>query len=658
MEFMHYFNNGKYDKVAKEIKRNPELLQELKKELDKGDKESLRRGLLVLKRLDNEIVKNFLYYVFLGLDSGNRFISKEAEFIIKKLVGKEVVEEAIVESYKYIDDRVLYYLIEHIDNPLYKKIILKYTNCDSLDKAILKIIDRKVLEILSENIYKNKCIVDILLKIVDKLGDEEKKILKEHLSPIILGKWDKNTYKKTKKLFYKLNVNYNLSEDCIINLLKNYKREALNLIVRENIRLSDECYSKILKTLLYSDEELQFIGVKLISLMDDSKKKVDFLFKFLSHGNGKAKTAAINELKKIIKTNKELADYIENKAICNIKIMNMSVKISSLRLLKEYSKKEYLDFLINEHKKIKNKIYQLDREKFKGGFRHLLFIEEEIRKCKIALNIIESIIAEICLKNRIHYKDLKIAEKLGYEFYKTIEIIGSKDLSLIDFDEFLEDVKKYCLITHLTEIIKNKYKNLDEEKAKKVIEIVENLNIHGDIYDANKIIIYALLGKKDKLGEILKLANNYQTYLAFIFAVKHFLKNKLLSDEEIKLLIPKIAEMLYNKRLRKEALKFFEEFPSKIAFPILISENIDDAVDVITKIILTYPELIYSLKERLYSNRRMVLKVLYNLSKYKREMLEDFIYILIILYNSSTYEERKLIKDIIKNVKPEYIKFL
>lgn len=54
---------------------------------------------MVLKRLDNEVIERYLYYILLNLNE-KRIIAKEAEEILKKITNKESVEEAILEIAK------------------------------------------------------------------------------------------------------------------------------------------------------------------------------------------------------------------------------------------------------------------------------------------------------------------------------------------------------------------------------------------------------------------------------------------------------------------------------------------------------------------------------------------------------------------------------
>ena len=239
----------------------------------------------------------------------------------------------------------------------------------------------------------------------------------------------------------------------------------------------------------------------------------------VGYGYGKAKTSAIRELKKIAKNNEDLREFIENKALMYAKKMNLSLKISSLRILKEFAKREHLMFLINEHKRLKELIYKLDEEKFMGGFRHMLMIEEEIRKCRVAMGLIEEIVAEICVKYDIHYSSLRISEKLGYEFYRTIELIGAKNLNLIDIYEFLEDVKRNGgLIVHLAGIVSNN--KINDDLAKEILEVIEKVDMEDkDLLNANKIMIYASLNRVDKIGEIINMADGYYSKLAFINAL-------------------------------------------------------------------------------------------------------------------------------------------
>ncbi|ACV25097.1 hypothetical protein [Methanocaldococcus fervens] len=668
-EFLRYLRQGKYDKLSKLINSNPDILKFLDELFISNKKDDIRRALLVLKRLDKKIIGRYLFYVLLALNE-RRIIAKEAEDVLKKLSNKEKVDDAIIEiSKRDLDEKVVYLFLKNMKyENVFFKAILEYTKTKNIYdgiKVLLKKYNSDILKILANKLYskekdERELVVDILLNIVDSLDENQKDILKSFLNLTLLGDEDKRLYKKFKQLFGKLNIKVELSDEELKYLLKSHGKNILNVILREEVKIPSDFYDKeFLKEFLYKgNEEKQFVGVKLISLKKDSKTKVDLLFKFLNYGYGKAKTSAIRELKKIAKNNKDLREYIENKAFIYARKMNLGLKISSLRILKEFAKKEYLEFLINEHKRLKNLIYKLEEEKFMGGFRHMLMMEEEIRKCNVAMGIIEEIIAEICLKYNIHYNDLKIAEKIGYEFYKTIELIGAKNLNLIDIYELLDDIERNGeLIVHLTEIVINN--KISDDLAEKILEITEKADMEDkDLLNANKIMIYASLNRVDKIGEIINLAVGYYSKLAFINAIKKFIDEKLLDKEKINLLIPKIAEMIFaTKKLRLMALEFFKEHPNELVIPILINEigsykgEEKLMVDVISNVIFKYPNSIHSIGNLLNTDKRkLCLKIFYKVSQKMPELLEDYIYLLAGIYNSADNEDKKLIKKILKNI--------
>ncbi|AIJ05293.1 hypothetical protein JH146_0443 [Methanocaldococcus bathoardescens] len=673
-EFLKYLRQGKYDKLSKLINSHPDILSFLDELLTSNKKDDVRRALLVLKRLDSKIIERYLFYVILALNE-RKIIAKEAEEILKKISNKENIEEAIIEiAKKDLDKDIIYLFLQNMKyNNVFFRAILEYTKTKNIDEGIKVLLknynSEEILKILANKLYSQKkdekeLAVDILLNIVDSLDNKQKDILKSYLNLTLLGDENKKLYKKFKQLFKKLNIQVEFSNEQIKSLLKSHGKNALNIILRENIKLPANFYDReFLKEFLYTgNEEEQFVGVKLISLKQDSKNKVDLLFKFLNYGYGKAKTSAIRELKKIAQNNKDLRDYIENKALMYAKKMNLGLKISSLRILKEFAKREHLEFLINEHKRLKELIYKLDEEKFMGGFRHLLMMEEEIRKCSVAMRLIEEIVAEICVKYDIHYNELKIAEKLGYEFYKTIELIGAKNLNLINIHDFLEDVKRNGeLIVHLAGIVINNNK-INDDLAKEILEVTEKVEMEDrDSLNANKIMIYASLNRVDKIGEIINMAEGYYSKLAFINAVKKFIDEGLLDEEKINLLVPKIAEMIYaTKKLRLMALEFFKNYPNELVIPILINEignyRGEDKlmIEVISNVIFKYPNNIHNIRDMLNTDKRNIcLKILLKVSEKMPELLEDYIYLLAGIYTSADEEDKKLIKKILKNITKE-----
>ncbi|XRO76989.1 hypothetical protein ACO3VM_00195 [Methanocaldococcus sp. 10A] len=669
-EFLEYLRQGKYGKLSKLINNNPDILSFLDELFISNEKDDIRRALLVLKRLNNKLIERYLFYIISALNE-RKSISKEAEEILKKISNKENVEEAIIEiTKKHLDEKIIYLFIKNMEyDNVFFRAILEYTKTKDINEGIKVLLKNynsdEILKILANKLYSQKkdekeFVLDILLNIVDSLDDKQKDVLKSCLNLTLLGDNSKKLYKKFKQLFEKLNIQVKFSNEEIKSLLKSHGKTALNIILRENIEIPANFYDReFLREFLYSgNEEDQFVGVKLISLKKDSKNKVDLLFKFLNYGYGKAKTSAIRELKKIAQNNDDLREYIENKALMYAKKMNLSLKISSLRILKEFANREHLMFLINEHKRLKELIYKLDEEKFMGGFRHMLMMEEEIRKCRVAMRLIEEIVAEICVKYDIHYSSLRISEKLGYEFYKTIELIGAKNLDLINIHEFLEDVRRHGeLIVHLAGIVSNN--KINDDLAKEILEVIEKVYIEDtDLLYANKIIIYASLNRVDKIGEIMNMAIGYYSKLAFINAVKKFISENLLDEEMINLLTPKIAEMIYEtKKLRLMALQFFKEHPNELVIPILINEigNYREEekimIDVISKTIFKYPNNIHNIRDLLNTDkRRTCLKIMLKVSEGKPELLEDYIYLLASIYSSADEEDKKLIKKILKNI--------
>ena len=670
-EFLKYLRQGKYDKLAKLINSNPDILRFLDELFTSNKKDDLRRALLVLKRLDGSVVERYLYYIISALNE-KRIIAKEAEEILKKITNKENIEEAIIEiAKKPLDEKTIYLFLQNMkDNNIFLRAIIEHTNSKSIDESIKTLLknynSEEILKILANKLQskdkdEKELVLNILLNIVDSLEDNQKEILKNNLNITLLGSENKKWYKKLKQMFEKLNIPTEFSDEQIKHLLMFYGKTALNLILRENIKLPANFYGKeFLKNFLYAkDEERQFVGVKLVALKKDSKSKVDLLFKFLNYGYGKAKTSAIRELKKIAQNNGELREYIENKTLMYAKKMNLSLKISSLRILKEIAKKEHLEFLINEHKRLVDLIYRLEEEKFMGGFRHMMMMEEEIRKCKVAMRLIEEIVADICLKHNIHYNELKIPERLGYDFYKTIELIGAKNLELIDIYDFLKKVERNGeLIIYLSGIVINNDK-IDDKLAERILEVTEKVDMMDkDVLNANKIMIYTSLNRVDKIGEIIGMAEGYYSKLAFIKAVKKFLDKGLLDEDKITLLIPKIAEMICStKKLRLMALEFFKNYPNELILPILINEignykgEDELMIEVIANTIFKYPNSIHSIRDMLNTGKRTIcLKILLKVSKKMPELLEDYIYLLAGMYNSASEEDKKLIREILRNI--------
>ncbi|WP_456473156.1 hypothetical protein [Methanocaldococcus sp.] len=676
-EFLKNLKRGKYNKLANLIYKDKYYLTYLDEIFISNNKDDIRRGLLILKRLNNEIIERYLYYILRGLND-KRMIAKISEEILKKYSNKETLEEALLEiSKKKLSDRIIYLFIENIGQSIFLKSILKYTKTDSVEesfKVLLKNYNsEEILKILCNKLYsqnkkEKEFALNILLNIVDSLDENQRNILRKYLNILLLGDDSKKLYNKFKQLFDKLNIEFNYNEIDIMSLLKSDGKKALNLILRENIKIPSSFYNReFLREFLYGkDEDRQFIGVKLISLMNDTKNKVELLFKFLNYGYGKAKTASIKELKKIAKNDEDLRNFIETKALKYAKKMDLGLKISSLRILKEFSRRDYLPFLINEHSRLRDLILTLDEEKYMGGFRHMLMIENEIKKCKVAMDLIEEIVAEICLKYEIHYSSLRLSEKLGYEFYKTIANIGSKNLNLINIYELLRDVMYNGeLIIYLTEIVSNNSKEIDDKLSEEILKVVENVELENkDVLNANKIIIYSSLNRIDKIGEIINMAVGYSSKLAFITAIKKLIDNNMLNDEKINLIIPKIAEILYDsKKLRLMALEFFEKYPNEIVVPIILNEiekskcnnrEYKLMMNIITNTIFKYPHTINKLKNLLNTDKRNIcLNIMLKVSEKMPELLRDYIYILASQYTLSDDEDKKLITKILKNITTE-----
>ncbi|WP_423792243.1 hypothetical protein ACPB8Q_05815 [Methanocaldococcus indicus] len=668
-EFFNLLYSGNYYKLAKEIKKNKNLSKYLETLFLSDNIDDFRRALTLLKRLDDEIVLRYIKYVLEGLNYKNKFIYRESLATIKRLTKEENDERAILKLTSYKSGYIVYYYLLYAkpENIFYKALL---KDNDSFDKAIKNLLDEypnQITKALLKKLYSNdlserKLAINIILKYLDKL---DKNYLRENLDILLLGDSSKYMYKKLCELFEKLNINTELDEKKIIELLNKDEKRALKIIERKEIKITIEFYKEgFLKKFLYVfDENTQFVGVKLISLLDNSKFKIDLLFKFLTIGNGKAKTAAINELKKIGREDKKLLDYILNRAYKHAKTVNPTINISSLRILKEFCNKDMLPFLIEKHKKTSKYIDKLEEEKFLGGFRHMLYIEDEIKKCNTILNLIEEIIAKICLENNIHYESLNIKEKLGYDLYVTISLIGEKNINLIDVDKFLDELKKNGeLIYFLDKLIKN----LDYKYINKVLNIIDNIKIENtDILNASKINIYAMLNLTEKLGEIIELANGYYSNLAFVNAIERFYSENILNNDDLELLVPKMAELLSsnNRDIRKRIIKFFKNYQSPIILPILISElkfgEKNDILEIIYKTLEKYPNYLRMLEEFLNSDKRKyTLEILHYISRKNPDLLNEFIYILAMKFPYLSNEEKILTKKILKNIAKDEYKIL
>ncbi len=667
-EFQSLLYSGKYLKLARIINKNPKYVEYLKKYLTSKNEEDYRRALILLKRLNKDIQERYIKYIVKGLNH-RKIIKKESISILKILTNSECEDDAIIKCFQRYYNEALPIYLKNLkkDNIYYRAFESLFGDFDTSFKNICinykKLTTFKLLEKLYSNDVMDRDIaIELLIRYIDYL---DKNIIKKNLHPILLGEENIKIYKNIKKLFNILDVNVSIDIEELKNLFEFNEKKALNIVIRENIKFPEEFYNKeFLKNFLYNQtENKQFVGVKLVSLMDNSEKKADLLFKFLIFGYGKAKTSAIRELKKMSK-DRDLKDYIKNKVLKYLKGQNLSLKISSLRILKEVASKDIIDILLDEHKKLLNLMNKLEEEKFMGGFKHLLMMEEEIRKCKIAMRIIEEIIANICLDDNIHYESLNISQKLGYELYITMSYIGEKNINLIDKKKFISSLKtNWELIYYISKIIKN----LDEEDIEEIIKILDIIKIEdSDILNANKIRIYTQLKRVDKIGEILNLAIGYHSYLALIDCILEFYKLGLLSDEDIKLIMPKIVDIIStnSKMLRRKALKLLELCPSSIFLPTLIIElkygDKDIILKIIEKIINNEPETIYKFEKFLNSeNKKSVLEIFNYLSKKYPNLLEDFIYILALKYEYFSNDERELIKNILKNISKEnYNKFI
>ena len=90
-EFLKYLRQGKYDKLAKLINSNPDILRFLDELFISNKKDDLRRALLVLKRLNSGIVERYLCYIISALNE-KRIIAKEAEEILKTSPTKIILK--------------------------------------------------------------------------------------------------------------------------------------------------------------------------------------------------------------------------------------------------------------------------------------------------------------------------------------------------------------------------------------------------------------------------------------------------------------------------------------------------------------------------------------------------------------------------------------
>ena len=74
-------------------------------------------------------------------------------------------------------------------------------------------------------------------------------------------------------------------------------------------------------------------------------------------------------------------------------------------------------------------------------------------------------------------------------------------------------------------------------------------------------------------------------------------------------------------------------------------------IDVIANTIFKYPNSIHSIRDMLNTEKRTTcLKILLKVSKKMPGLLEDYIYLLAGMYNSASEEDKKLIREILRNI--------
>jgi len=204
-EFLKYLRQGKYDKLAKLINSNPDILRFLDELFISNKKDDLRRALLVLKRLNSGIVERYLCYIISALNE-KRIIAKEAEEILKNITNKDNIEEAIIEiAKKPLDEKTIYLFLQNMkDNNIFLRAIIEHTNSKSIDEGIKILLkdynSKEILKILANKLHskdkgEKELVLNILLNIVDSLDDNQKNILRHNLDITLLGSENKKWYK-------------------------------------------------------------------------------------------------------------------------------------------------------------------------------------------------------------------------------------------------------------------------------------------------------------------------------------------------------------------------------------------------------------------------------------------------------------------------------
>jgi hypothetical protein len=687
---LDYLRNSEYAKIKKLIESDENYILDLKKIINESDYwDDKRRAFMVVKKLNLDLIeKYFLYEVISNIDE-KKSISKICIEIIKKLGNrakssgfcnsslrsdKEDLFESLLEiSKKRLDEDTVCYLIKNMkEDNIWYEMITTYTNSKYIENAIKciakkyntsKILNALLEKLNSEDWKERNLALECLYILVDYLDDKDREKLKNSLSVELLGD-KKRVQKIAKKLFEKLGMDVEFNEGNLKRELisSKDKKRILNYIISNNIKLSNNFFDKeFFRHFLYKgDIELQFIGVKLISLKNDSKTKIDMLMRFLN-AKGKAKSAAMRELKKYV--NSEYRTYIKEKLLKSISTRDLSKKTSIINLLKDFGDSSIFDRLLEEYQKLEKLFMELEEERFMGGYHYMLMIENEMRKCLTAMETIEKTIGFIAIKENLHYNDLKIDEKLGKHLYRTIEIIGSNDIKSIDFDKFLNIVEKNeYAIKYLSNIIES-HRNIDSHLREKIIKAIENINTEYALH--YKTRIYANLYVFEKFFEVVnyldKYPNRYMQF-AFLYLVDKFIeKDSPLKEHILELSLPKIILMINDYMLRRDALRFLKKYPSELALPVLInnlgSKDSDEIIEVIKDILIKYPQNISKIKDLLYqqNSTRYAIEIIKRVGKENKDLVEDFVFILIDIYNSSPSEIKNEIKDTLAViVKDEY----
>ncbi|EHP88817.1 hypothetical protein [Methanotorris formicicus] len=670
-----YLRNSEYAKIKKLIENNENYISNLKEIIDKSSCwDDKRRAFVVLKKLNLDIVERyFLYEVISNIDE-KKSISKICIEMIKKIGGREDLFESLLEiSKRELDEDTICHILKNMeeDNIWYEMIKI-HTNTKDIGRAIKNLAEKhntsKILNVLLEKLkskdWKERYLaLKCLYALVDYLNDDDREKLRKSLNIELLGD-KKKVQKNAMRLFKKLGVKIEFNEEELKKELitSKDKKRVLNYIMSNNIKLSNNFFNKeFFKHFLYmGDEELQFIGVKLISLKNDSKTKVDYLIRFLN-AKGKAKSAAVRELRKF--SNSEYKNYIKEKLLKSLSTKDLSKKTSVINLLKDFGDSSIFDRLLEEYRKLEVLFMELDEKWYLGGYHYMLMIENEMRKCLTAMEAIEKTIGSIAIRENLHYDDLKINKKLGKHLYKTIEVMGSSDTNSIDFDELLDIVKKNeYVVKYLSNII-NANNNIGLNLRDKILKTVENIKTENAMY--YKIRIYADLYVFEKFFEILDCLDKYPNryiHFAFLYAVNKFIeKDNPLKNHILTLSLPKIILMVNDYGLRREALKFLKKYPSELALPVLINNlggrDSGEIIEVIREICVKYPQNLSKIKDLLYQkeNVKYAIEIIKLIGKENKDLVEDFIFILIDVYNNSSSEIKHKIKNTLTViVKDEY----